>query len=174
MQDKSSPQKMKKKPPPQQLQMLRAEGPRIVPLFDFVKAEGEMISLPMLLNWGFTVFSSLADSFYLTIKRRISIFGTKVARSLSLWEAQGRTRNDLGMTLMSTWEPSVTEGCTPDLEKSAAIQHFNVYFTHNFIPMDLKPWTSISTVAVINSFTSIMSRGQDGQTTCSAVRAGKC
>lgn len=51
----------------------------------------------------------------------------------------------------------------PDLEKSAAIQHFNVYFTHHLIPMDLKPSPTNTTGVTINILTSIMSSSQDGQ-----------
>lgn len=53
------------------------------------------------------------------------------------------------------------------------IQHFNIYFTHHFIPMDLKPWTTKTTVVTINTLTPIMSSSQDGQKTGSAVGPGK-
>lgn len=57
---------------------------------------------------------------------------------------------------------------TPDLEESEAIQHFNVYFTHHFIPMDLKSSPADTTGVPINTLTSIMSNTQNGQ-----IRGGK-
>ena len=72
-----------------------------------------------------------------------------------------------------TQELSVTRGWVPDLEKSVAVQHFNVYFTHHYIPMDLKPWTTITTVVTVNILTSVMSSSRDGQKSGSAVRPRK-
>lgn len=50
-----------------------------------------------------------------------------------------------------------------DLEKSAAIQRFNVYFTRHFLSMDSKTHSQTNTTGVaINILTSIMSSMQPG------------
>lgn len=58
----------------------------------------------------------------------------------------------LGMTLLHSQYLSVAARWASDLEESEAIQHCNVYFTHHFIPMDLKPSPTNTTGVMINIF----------------------
>lgn len=59
-------------------------------------------------------------------------------------------------TTASSWNDSqylsVAARWASDLEESEAIQHCNVYFTHHFIPMDLKPSPTNTTGVMINIF----------------------
>lgn len=64
-----------------------------------------------------------------------------------------------------------------DLEKSAAIQRFNVYFTRHFLSMDSKTHNQTNTTGVaINILTSIMSGVQPGWSDkpCARLRVCVC
>lgn len=101
------------------------------------------------------------------------IFGSKPQLSLLFqWGLQKGNENHSAtlVTLLPAPFSGAAEGRTPDLDKSSASWHWNVYFTHHFIPKDLKPWTAIATVVTVNILPSVMSSRSDAG---SAVSPGR-